>query len=423
MKKSYHIILCYIFPLFLLANGGPIDESTIRKVGDLKFINTASISIINEDLAIKIEGDYAEVKVIYTLKNHYNIDEHIFYAFPIDFGFSNIEEEPGWKEEYINFITFKKNGEVLQKESQIDLQTNEGRTRKHWYFVKFDIGKNEKEVTLEVHYKFKVGFVDFAYSKSFYPVFNERTFIYDFSPAQYWGNGKGTPLNISLDISSIKQLHGKVLKMNGIDFKEENGLYTFQTTDFDFKEAPNLEIEYELKTHKASAYLSKKSVKKEQIKKIIASSRLERKYTKDNLVDFNFSTCWCAKPKDKNPTLTFTFKDSIDVATIVFTTGYLKSKDTYYNNNRLKKIGITQHYLAYDGSIKQYTYELTPKDIPYQEIDLNTFYNMTDHTDSGDLYKYTTKIEIKVLETYKGKKFNDTCISEILFAGYKHGAD
>jgi hypothetical protein len=419
MIKKCITILSFLLPLFLLANGGPIDESTIRSVGDLKFINTPYVNVSNEDLSIKIDGDFAEVRVIYTLKHSKYSDENIFYAFPIDFGFSNVEEDPAWKDEYVNFITFKKNGETLTQESQIDLQVNEDRTRKKWYFVKFDMKKSE-EVKLEVHYKFKVGFVDFAYSKSFYPVFNERTFIYDFSAAKYWGNGEGTQMNITLDISSVKNLHGKVLKMNGIDFKEENGVYSFQSYDFDFKKAPNLEVQYELKTHKASAYLLKKSVKKEQLKKISTSSRLERKYNKNNLIDLNFSTCWCAKSKDKNPTLTFTFKDSVDVATIILTTGYLKSEETYYNNNRLKKVAITQYYKFYGtDSEEEHTFMLDFKDIPYQEIDLNTFYDMVKHTDSGDVMFLTSKIEIKVLETYKGKKYNDTCISEILFAGYK----
>ncbi|MEM6719291.1 MAG: hypothetical protein AAF611_08265 [Bacteroidota bacterium] len=418
MKKCFHILICGILPFFLWANGGPIDESTIKKVGDLKFINTPSVSVVNEDLTIKIEGDYAEVKVTYTLKNRYNFKEDIFYAFPIDFSFSQMEEVSGWKDEYVDFITFKKNGETLKKESQIDLQTNEGRTKKHWYFVKFDI-KEKEEIQLEVHYKYKVGFVDFAYSKSFYPVFEKRTFIYDFSAAQYWGPPDATSMNISLDISAIDKLHGKILKMDGIDFTEGNGRYTFQTNDFDFKKATNLEIQYELKTYKTSAYLLKKATKKEQIQKMVASSRLEPKYTKENMVDQDFSTCWCAKPKDQNPTLTFEFEKNVDIASIVFTTGYLKSKETYYNNNRLKKVAITQYYTSYDATEKTFTYELDLEDIPHQEIDLNTFYDMVKYTDSGDMIKYTSKIEIKILETYKGKKFNDTCISEILFAGYR----
>lgn len=423
MKKSCLLVLLCLLSISIQANGGPIDESTIRKVGDLKFINMPIANVVNEDLFIKIDGDYAEVKVIYTLKKLYDIEKNIFYAFPIDFGFSSIYEEPGWKDEYVDFITFKKNGKTLQKESQIDLYTNEDGLRKHWYFVKFNLNKDEDEISLEVHYKIKVRFVDIAYSKSFYPVFNERTFMYDFSAAQYWGNGQATSMNISLDISSIDKLHGTLLKLDGIDFKQKNGLYTFQTTDFDFKKAPNLELQYELKTHKTSKYLLKKSVEKEKATKIIASSSLDKNYKKDNLLDFDFSNCWCAKSKDKTPILTFKFKDSVEVSSIVFTPGYLKSKDTYYNNNRLKKVAITQYYTSYDKTPKEFTYKFNLKDIPYQEVDINTFYDMVKHTDVQDMFMYTSKIEIKILEIYKGKKFNDTCISEVLFAGYKPFTD
>ncbi|WP_203256247.1 discoidin domain-containing protein [Hyunsoonleella ulvae] len=422
MKTCYCVFMLCFFPLFLFPNGGPIDESTIKKVGDLKFINMPYIKIINEDLVIRIDGDYAEVKVAYTLQGGEFRDENIFYAFPIDFGFASIYETHDWNDNNVSFINFKKNGKLLQQESQIDLQTSEDNTRRKWYFVKFEMKKNE-EVKLEVHYKFKVGFVDIAYSKSFYPVFNERTFIYDFSAAQYWGGRKTTGVNISLDVSGLKMLHGKVLKVNGINFEEENGHYTFQITDFNFKEAPNLEVQYELKTHKSSAYILKKLPKREQIKKIITSSLLEQKYSKDNLVDVDFSTCWCAKTKDKSPKLTFTFKDSVEVSSIVFTTGYLKSKETYYNNNRLKKVAITQHYTSYDTIKRNFTYKLDLEDIPYQEINTNTFYDMVKYTDSGDMFMYTSKIEIDILETYKGEKYNDTCISEILFPGYKPFTD
>ncbi|MGH1387508.1 NADase-type glycan-binding domain-containing protein [Kordia sp.] len=420
--KKYLIILSDLFPLLLLANGGPIDESTIRSVGDLKFINTPNINVANEDLSIKIDGDFAEVKVIYTLKNGKYSDENIFYAFPIDFGFAQRNEEMDWNEKNVNFITFKKNDELLTQESQIDLQTSKDRTRRKWYFVKFDIKKNE-EVKLEVHYKFKVGFVDAAFSKSFYPIFDQRTFIYDFSAAKYWGYSEAKSMNIKLDLTSLKNIHGDILHIKGINFKESDNIYTFKSNDFDFGKAPNLELSYSIKTYKTSAYLLKKSVQKEQLKKISASSQLERKYNKDNLTDLNFSTCWCAKKKDKNPTLTFTFKDSVDIATIIFSTGYLKSKEAYYNNNRLKKVAITQYYTTYGGKKEEFTYELDVKDIPYQEIDLNSFYDMVQHTDSGDMLLLTSKIEIKILETYKGKKFNDTCISEILFAGYRNGDD
>jgi Tol biopolymer transport system component len=74
--------------------------------------------------------------------------------------------------------------------------------------------------------------------------------------------------------------------------------------------------------------------------------------------------------------------------------GYSKSSDVYYQNNRIKKIKIEFS----DGS--SIIRELKDGVLGLQKIDFT----------KTIITKY---VKITVLETYKGKKFNDTCISEI----------
>lgn len=74
--------------------------------------------------------------------------------------------------------------------------------------------------------------------------------------------------------------------------------------------------------------------------------------------------------------------------------GYAKSKDIYAMNNRIKKVEI----ILSDGT--NFIYTLEDDTLNFQTLDFGK--------------EITTRyITIKILEVYKGSKFNDTCISEV----------
>ena len=74
--------------------------------------------------------------------------------------------------------------------------------------------------------------------------------------------------------------------------------------------------------------------------------------------------------------------------------GYAKSKEIYAANNRVKKAEVILH----DGT--SFVFDLKDNTMGFQTLDF--------------CREVTTKsITIKILDVYKGNKFNDTCISEI----------
>lgn len=129
-------------------------------------------------------------------------------------------------------------------------------------------------------------------------------------------------------------------------------------------------------------------------------------YSGGSAMDGDYSTAWVAKSKGNglNEWLKITFIEfgsdwkeievSRNVSKISLSNGYLKSKDTYYNNNRIKRIKIEFS----DGSTL--VKELDDNMMGLQVVDFGRTIA-------------TSYLKIEVLDVYKGKKYNDTCISEI----------
>jgi hypothetical protein len=64
--------LCFfviILNFSLLANGGPVDWSTVLKTGRIQLVKDKFVNLLKEDLSVIIEGDYTYVKVNYAFKN------------------------------------------------------------------------------------------------------------------------------------------------------------------------------------------------------------------------------------------------------------------------------------------------------------------------------------------------------------------
>ena len=105
MRTSLLILLIAI-SVKSFGNGGPIDGSAVYKTGDIILINQPNIELIQEDLKILIEGDYAIVNVTYHLKNNAHKDSEITYGFPIQFIQNEAQDELEWQEGYLPEIEF-----------------------------------------------------------------------------------------------------------------------------------------------------------------------------------------------------------------------------------------------------------------------------------------------------------------------------
>lgn len=92
----------------------------------------------------------------------------------------------------------------------------------------------------------------------------------------------------------------------------------------------------------------------------------------------------------------FTYDPPVILERISVINGYMRSETLYYANNRVKKIRISfDDGTHFDQVLKDG--ELKPQIITLPEP------------------KQAGKVRLTILETYKGSKYNDTCISEIIF--------
>ena len=139
--------------------------------------------------------------------------------------------------------------------------------------------------------------------------------------------------------------------------------------------------------------------------KIKASSSLNDSYKAEFANDLSYKTAWVEGKKDEGigEYLEYYFKnDSPRITEIIISNGYMKSEETWKNNNRVKKLKLYVNGVPFgilnlkDSRTDQY----------FSVVTLGHNKNGTDLI-----------LKFEILEVYKGNKYNDTAITEIYFDG------
>ena len=143
--------------------------------------------------------------------------------------------------------------------------------------------------------------------------------------------------------------------------------------------------------------------------KVSASSELKtqkkNKYNAKSANDLSYETAWVEGKEDSGigEFIEYSFQSkSPRITSIIISNGYMKSDSAWENNNRVKSLKLYVNGKVF-GILK-----LTDTKTN-QTFKLGTFGHNEDGSDM------TLKFEI--LEIYKGKKYNDTAITEIHFDG------
>ncbi len=430
MKKIISLILFIVVISKIYGNGGPIDGCAVYRTGDIVLINITDIKLIKEDLKIKIEGDYSFVNVTYLIQNNSYSDSKITYGFPVDYTLNEIEYKFEWQDEYLPEIEFYLDSKKLEIKHQVDYSVFEEKSsindkldievKRSWYVVDFKIDKGET-ILLNVKYKVKNGFEDWATTKSFFPTFGDRHFNYDFKPAKNWDDGFISEFNTEIDVQDIISKGGKV-NISGLSLSDSAGIYSASYKNFDLRNSPNLIISY-TNNQKLSEFISKYRLKNDKIKAVNVSSRLSSKYSVENMFDFNFNTAWAEGIKGDGIGEKIEIElNKYPLTAICLINGYTKNADLYKNNNRIKKLKIEIEYVDYKDSTKLDTEskEVMLQDFEFQDVSKNNFGNIISViSDYGEGYRKITKITLTILDVYKGTKYSDTCISELLLLGYE----
>ena len=139
--------------------------------------------------------------------------------------------------------------------------------------------------------------------------------------------------------------------------------------------------------------------------KIKASSSLGDSYKAEFANDLSYKTAWVEGKKDKGigEYLEYYFKnDSPRITEIIISNGYMKSEETWKNNNRVKKLKLYVNGVPFgilnlkDSRTDQY-------------FEMGTLGHNKNGTD--------LILKFEILEVYKGSKYNETSITEIYIYG------
>lgn len=136
---------------------------------------------------------------------------------------------------------------------------------------------------------------------------------------------------------------------------------------------------------------------------LYASSHLVQKsmnYKVENVIDNNPSTAWIESASDDGigEFIQFSSDKTFRVDKIDIINGFSKGQKTYMKNNRVKKVIIEF------SDKSQQIHELEDNNLEYQTIDLGGI--------------NTNSVKVIIQEVYTdGRKYTDTCISEITMYG------
>ncbi|MBE7646724.1 hypothetical protein F7644_12115 [Tenacibaculum finnmarkense genomovar ulcerans] len=133
-------------------------------------------------------------------------------------------------------------------------------------------------------------------------------------------------------------------------------------------------------------------------------------YYPKNISDLNYRTVWATK-NGIEENLTFTFiPNTSKISNISIANGYIKNKTAWKNNSRVRKIKVYYNnteicILNLEDSRSEQTFI-----IPELGYDKNQpLTNKKDWT-----------IKLQIMEIYKGDKYQDLVISEVMFGGNHH---
>jgi hypothetical protein len=436
MKKFMIIFSLIIFPSLLFANGSPINMSEIYATGNIEMVKKENISLEEETLSVVIDGDYADVNVEYKFKNRGNADT-VTYGFPIELYYEGEQIVSLSEKSLTNFKIEDSSGFLKtfkytpRSESEVEKllagTKNYQKRLREWFVAEIPFKKHEAK-TIKVSYRVKSRLDDWVYTKSFRPEFSSRTFTYQLIPSKNWGVGiikKGT---FKIDLRKLLKGNGIIKGIYPTGYINREGILVWEYSQLDLKDAEDIRLVYDNSAKALSKYVSEERIPIRYISSTKASSVLKTdqinkyNYEPKNLFDDDLSTAWVegVKGHGEGEWVEINLQDNVIVAAIGIVNGYTKREALYYANNRIKKIKLDVEFVATKHSPKSTettTIELEQKQ--FNELNKTVqapFISWL--ADYGDAFRPVKKIHLTILEVFPGKKYDDTCISELYILGY-----
>ncbi len=439
------LLFAFLFsPLFVLANGGPVDWSMFRKTGNIRLMQKADVDLLEEDLSIKVEGDFSIIKVKYLLKNK-GKNQRIQYGFPVDaydaWWFYGDPPDQAFGIHNDPLIYFKvkqgdKNLKVNQwvvdsvytaqsvnlKEGMYGQGNRKFSILRKWSVVSLSFEKGETK-TLEIEYKIKNTLRDKipGFSRIFH--FTDRHFTYHLTPSGRWGDGLVGKFKLSINIQDVMEKKG-TFKINGIEnLKEkESGIYVFEQTNYDLKKKDRLHIHYDYRYILKADFIDRRVLSRNQILSIKSSNPQNLEY----LIDNNPNTVWKGQEGDWIEVKIKAGTDGYQGAnSIMFLNGDYSSYASFLKNPFAKNLKVNfNDTLIY--RTKPWLGEESPTTIHFKNHKYVSVKNELKKGFSEVLVEEVSlpfrvgrlsevnKIRIQIL---KGSKNGKVCISDLFFLG------
>ena len=428
----------------LYANGGPIAKGGfINGSNTIKLISEDKFTLEREDLFFHIQDDYVYVTAIYLIKN---LDDKktIKYGFAVDYRDNPRSGNYSWETDYItDFRIYSNDKELKYKNSdeknvridsihynRYDVMTELDTISRKWFISELTF-ENLETKQLIVKYRVKTSFADWPmlteYGGDYRSLpFSDRKFSYYLRPSGFWGNGNAGKFKLTISFDNSEKY--KKIDIKGIKgFRKENGCYVFECNDYNLLNNDYVKIDYNYYEWEKANNLRKFS-NSNLIKEYIVSNE-HPKYPASNLFDNNKNTTYVPLNKGEgNNWIEIIFKENVVLFGVAIINGYAKNNETYFNNNIVTRLKLT---VKSNYSIKPVTIvrdvKLNRKEarndfstyfIGLEDLLLGELFGNVDASDNiSDQMSSMYSLRIEILETDKGVKYDDTCISELLLYG------
>ncbi len=429
------LFLAVFVPVRPFPNGSPINTGEILRTGNIEMIQKKDIQLQDEDLSVRLEGDWAHVRVTYVLKN-LGPGDKVTYGFPIEIDRTQIEEFKPKEESIAAFRIVEKPADGVERPipfAKIVTEKEDGESSHgpvtEWHVAELSFLESE-EKTVVISYRVKCQLEDIVYTKSFRPVFSARTFTYGFKPSKNWGNGRVPRCLVRVDVRSLLAQKAVIADIRPGGYTTKDGVITWDYRDLELENTPDVEVVYDNSATAFSSFVRGGRLSPEAVTKCRASSVLKADninrfgYEPINLFDGDLNTAWAEGAPDggEGEWVEMDLAEGLGLEAVGIINGYTKNEALYIANSRIRKLRLDIEYASgahYKRPGEAESVEIVLDEKHFNELNRDAEAPFIDWLKDFGMGEPVRKIRLTILEVTYGGKYDDTCISELYLLGYK----
>lgn len=405
--------ILFLFGIVSLAytNGGPIDGSSYQRTGTISPKDNVSVQLVEENLKIKLEGDAAVVEVIYILQNG-NDSTKVDFGFPVDIsqefgdpGSANIQYSIADGNAPLNYKIIDDTSEhmiTIDDKTSIKCKTT--------CFVSNLMFHAQEKKCITVKYRIPCSFTDWAVSKTIFPIYYDRRFMYSFSFASGWADGSIGKLSVKIDTSALSEPGIKIKRVLPSYLVNKNPVYEFTMKNVQAAALKDLVIEYDVSEKKLADFFITHKADVSEIS-IKTSSHLKGNYSPSNMLDGNTATVWAegVEGNGEGQWIELTLNGT-QIGYLGILNGVILSEELYKGNARIASLKVDCYTLNDGVERNMYgdNYIINLKDCSFKEAQ-----NPVQILDVG-MFAPISRIRLTIISTYPGTKYEDCCITDLI---------